>query len=180
MKVIRNSSETIEHSLPIILTGFMGAGKSTIGKLLAEKLKRPFLDTDRILEEQTGMTVGQYIRRFGEEAFRRQENRSLSLALGEESVVIATGGGAVLNKLNRKRMLQKGWVCWLKAPAAVILRRVDSVEGRPLLEGKNDLQRVAKILADRNPYYEECHCQIDTTFKKPEQVLEEILQHYEE
>src|SRR3989338_6665154 len=104
-----NNFSPIKMASHIILTGFMGVGKTTVGQLLANRLGRPLIDTDQKLEEQTGMPVGPYIRRFGLQAFRRWENRLLNLAFGSESAVIATGGGAVLSSLNRKRMLQHGW-----------------------------------------------------------------------
>lgn len=158
----------------IILTGFMGAGKTTIGKLLATAINYQFVDTDAELEDQSGLTVEQYIHRFGEEAFRRQETRILNLALQEDKVVIATGGGVVLSRFNRKRMLYSGLVCWLKAPFTLLKKRIGSFEGRPLLQQDKDDQAIRQRLIKRLPFYENCHYVVDTTFKNVEQVLEEL------
>lgn len=178
MKAIALPFVNIKDRPHIILTGFMGAGKTTVGQLLAERLERPFVDTDRHLEAQTGMPAGQYMRRFGEVAFRKIESRCLNVALQSEPAVIATGGGTILSRFNRKRMLVRGWVCWLATPAVVLERRLKNLEDRPLLVGKDPKVALKKMLWERIPLYEECHHHIDTAFKTPQQVLEEIVKTY--
>jgi len=179
MKTIVLPSINIKDRPHILLTGFMGAGKTTVGSLLATQLKRPFIDTDAEVQRQTGMTAAQYIRRCGEAAFRQMESRFLNQALMEGPSVIAPGGGAILNRFSRKRMLARGFVCWLSAPVAVLLRRLESSQDRPLLAGPDPKKKIQKLLWERIPLYEESHYQLDTSFKKPEQISEEIVRYYE-
>lgn len=159
---------------PIILTGFMGCGKSTVGRLLAKKMQRRFEDADMVIEQQTGMTIPQIFEQEGEEFFRRMEARALSSLLEDSSLVLATGGGAVLQQENRELFMRKGVVVFLKAEPAVIYKRVSENNLRPLAKGKS-LEELAQMYQSRMPYYEECHICYEVTKKTPLQCVNELL-----
>ena len=158
----------------IILTGFMGVGKSTVGKLVAQKLNLPFVDLDAEIAKSTGMPVDFYIHRFGVEAFRRWERRLLGQALRQQASVLVPGGGIVMDPENRKKMKQFGLVVWLKAPKKVLLERLQD-QLRPLLAERDRGAQMERLLKERWPYYQECTCAVETTFLKPEQVADEVV-----
>lgn len=160
----------------IILTGFMGVGKSTVGPRVAERLGLPFIDLDADIARATGLACDFYIRRFGLEAFRKWERRLLTHALRQPPLVLIPGGGIVLDMDNRRQILQKGVVVWLKAPKRVLLERLHN-EVRPLLTEKDRSEQIEQLLKDRWPYYQECHHSIETAFLNPDQVAEQIISY---
>ncbi len=155
----------------IILTGFMGTGKSTIGKLLAEKLNRSFVDTDVEIVRQAKKTIPEIFERDGEAAFRQLERRVCRFLAGQRGYVIATGGGMLVDEGNRVVMLASGLVICLNAsPEAIHQRlRTDETE-RPLLKG--DWQA---LLEKRRDSYDMIPHQIDTTARTPAQIVEDII-----
>lgn len=157
----------------IILTGFMGSGKTTVGKILAQKLSLPFVDLDEAVEKQTGLAPQFYIPRFGEAAFRRVEKICLQSTLETASCVLATGGGIVLDRQNRTRMLQKGWVVWLDVPLGVLRRRLSSARNRPLWVPKE----IPKMYAQRQKGYRQCHFRVEGD-REAEAIAISILKRY--
>lgn len=156
----------------IILTGFMGTGKSTVGRLLAEELQRPFVDIDSLIAAREGKEISEIFASRGEAYFRRVETSTLREILQKEGQVIATGGGALLQ--NRELLLSGGHLLCLTAPLAEILRRLENEGGRPLLKGSLE-EKARGLLAERREIYQEVPWKIDTGGKAPRQVAEEIL-----
>ena len=160
----------------IILTGFMGCGKTTVGKLLARQLRYVFVDTDQLIEERRGMSVQQIFATEGEASFRRLEE-AIAHQLGTgEGQVIATGGGLMVNPENARILEANGAIFCLTAPAEVILQRVSkSARGvRPLLAAPDPLSRIVQLIFERQHAYGR-FTQIDTSGKRPQEVMLDIM-----
>lgn len=162
----------------IILTGFMGTGKTAVGLILARRLKKRFLDTDALVEQLTGLAVPEIFELHGETFFRDRESAVIA-ALDRYppgSLVVATGGGAVLRKRNRQILQRSGFVVLLTASPAAILRRIGSDPGRPLLRGSNSpAEMVLFLLKKREPYYRGYQLKVDTTAVSPAKAAAEII-----
>ena len=156
----------------IVVTGFMGTGKSTVGKLLADKLGRPYLDTDEEIVRRIGMSIPEVFQRDGEERFRHIERRMCRFLAAQGGYIISTGGGMLVDDSNREVMLASGFVVCLSATPEAIAERLktDKTE-RPLLKGD-----WRGLLAKRKPAYLEIPNQVDTTGKTPEAIANEIIQ----
>ena len=139
----------------LFLVGLMGAGKTTVGKLLAEEMGWDFLDCDAVLEQRTGRCVSALFDAEGEESFRRREKHLLAELAAGERKILATGGGAVLDPENRELMRQQGRTAYLHAPVPVLARRVGSGDGRPLLRGAAPEEVLARLAAERDNLYRE-------------------------
>lgn len=164
---------------PIVLTGFMGSGKSTLGRRLARRMHLPFFDMDAVIEQREGCSVSQLFARRGEETFRQLETALLKEMLKQSDCVIATGGGTMLRKENRSAALQQGIVVFLKAGEETVYERVSRNNRRPLAQGKSK-EELAELYRSRLPYYEECHICLEEGKKNPEQCaawLEEQIRH---
>jgi len=162
----------------IILTGFMGTGKTAVGEALAKRLGYKFLDTDLMVEEETGKTITEIFDKEGEAAFRVHEKKMVKKALGKEKVVVATGGGAIVDPENLKLMKEKGFVVGLSSAPEVILERISKMDTRPLLKSdasKDRLKKIEALLSERSPYYREAQKIVDTTRKQVEETVDEIL-----
>jgi shikimate kinase len=139
----------------VLLVGMMGSGKTTVGRLLAERLGWPHLDSDEMIEAATGRSVPDILRTDGEAAFRAEESKVLAQAVtSDDPAVVSVAGGAVLAAENRSRLKAAGPVVWLRAEVATLAERVGDGRGRPLLEDdrKGALQR---LYAERRPLYAE-------------------------
>jgi len=158
----------------IILTGFMGTGKTTVGKLLAEWLQRPFIDTDALIVERDGRSIADIFAQDGEAAFRAWE-RTVALELAQrQGLVIATGGRLMLDEANAAALSASGQVFCLTAVPQTILARVQDDTKRPLLDVPNPAERIALLLATRREGYGRFP-QISTDGKTAEQVTTEII-----
>ncbi len=155
----------------IVITGFMGTGKSTVGKLVAEKLDRHYLDTDEEIERRIGMSIPEVFQRDGEDRFRHIERRMCRFLAAQGGYVISTGGGMLVDESNRDVMLASGFVVCLNATPEVIASRLktDKTE-RPLLKGD-----WRALLVKRQAAYGEIPNQIDTSGKTPEIIADEII-----
>ncbi|RJG26035.1 shikimate kinase [Paenibacillus thiaminolyticus] len=163
----------------IVLIGFMGTGKSTVGTQLAEQLKLRFCDLDEEIVSRTGQSIPDIFAERGEAYFREQEGRILSLLLGEEAPkIIATGGGAVLKEENRKRMKEQATVIHLTAEEATIVERVRQDRNRPLLQGDVE-ERVRRLMAERRGLYDFAHLCVPTDSESVEQLCARILAYME-
>jgi 3-dehydroquinate synthetase/shikimate kinase len=158
----------------IVLVGMPGSGKSTVGRLVAERLGRPFIDTDELFEQLHGTPVPDYLRRHGEPAFRAAEAAAVSEACATRGAVIGAGGGAILDPLNRWALWHHGMVAWLDAtPAALVSRlEVDPV-ARPTFQPYDEGQ-LAAVLADRLPFYRAADLQLDAG-RAPDRLADELL-----
>ena len=157
----------------IILIGFMGTGKSTVGRRLAKRLEWDFLDTDAEIEELTGLSIPEVFKKHGEKRFRSEELLLVQHLPEKKHVVIATGGGMIVNPENRAVLEKSGCIISLYAPVDVILERVGSRSDRPLL--KRSLDEIEELWQKRQPVYEDADYIVDTTNKTVEEVEEEIL-----
>lgn len=137
----------------IILVGFMGAGKTTVGKALAKNLGWRFFDSDIEIEKKTGVSVATIFEIEGEAGFRRREAEMLENLCELEHVVLATGGGVVTNPTNRERLKAAGNVIYLRARPEHLYARVRHDKARPLLRVENPLQKIRELLGERDAYY---------------------------
>lgn len=159
----------------IILTGFMGCGKTTVGKLLAEELDYRFIDTDQLIEQKFGMTVPEIFSTHGEACFRNAEKQIAAELSKSGGQVISTGGGLMLDPENKKSLGASGRVVCLIATPEEIYRRISTADQteRPLLEAENPLERINELISERRKGYEQFH-QIDTTGKSPGDIVQTI------
>jgi shikimate kinase len=161
----------------VVLIGMMGAGKTTVGRRLAARLGRPFLDSDEVIESRTGRTVAEIFAAEGEPAFRRVETEVLVDMLDDGApAVIAAAGGAVLDEQNRDRMRERGTVVWLRADPELLVERVRGGTHRPLLDDDPDgtLRRLAR---QREPLYATtAHETVDVGGSAPDAVVEDVLE----
>jgi shikimate kinase len=147
----------------IFLVGMMGAGKTTLGRALAQRLRREFVDTDRILVERTGVPVNTIFDIEGEEGFRRRESCILAEVAAGEDLVVATGGGVVLSAANRDLMRSHGTVVYLRARLESLWERTRHDTWRPLLKTPDPRATLAELLEAREPLYREvAHVVVDT------------------
>jgi shikimate kinase len=159
----------------IILTGFMGTGKSAVGKLLAERLGWEFFDTDDIIQNETGFSIATIFAKKGEAHFRALEAKAVALLGLLDKAVIACGGGVVLNSQNMDELEKNGIVVCLTAAPEVIFERVKNDTGRPLLKTKEPLQKMRDLLSERESCYRRCHVTLDTGKLSIIDVVEKIL-----
>lgn len=159
----------------IVLIGFMGTGKSVVGKALAQRLGRPFVDVDDVIEQEAGRPIRKIFAGEGEAAFRQTERAVIQRVTQRDDQVIATGGGAVMDDGNVAALKQHGWLVWLTAGPDVIVQRVGDVASRPLLNVQDPKARVAELLALRQATYAKADAVVDTSSRTIEEVVEEIL-----
>ena len=161
----------------IILVGYMGCGKTTVGKNLARICEMAFLDTDELIEEQQGRTISEIFATDGEAVFRDMETQALKemLKKKKEGFVISTGGGMPVREENRTLLMQLGKVFYLKAEPETIYERVKGDTKRPLLQCENPLNRIQEMLAQREPAYEETSHHVIAVGEKRQQELAEYI-----
>lgn len=159
----------------IALIGMMGSGKSTIGKLLAEKLNLKFYDTDEEIIKLTNYSINQIFEEFSEQTFRTMEHIVLAKILNSDNQIIATGGGIIKRKENQE-LLKDTITIYLKANNETLLERVRNDSSRPLLNTKNLFLTIQSILYEREPLYEQAKIIIDTTNKTQDEVVNEIIE----
>ena len=162
----------------LILTGFMGVGKSTIGPLLASRCNLPFVDSDFQFEKEFKLSPSSYIHRFGIAPFRRWEKQFLRKTLLQEPLVLATGGGMVLQEPNLKWMLVKGYVVWMDVPLPLLLQRLGKKGSRPMLPSPLNLENLENLFWTRKPFYKKCNLRMCNAFESPEKVANQIYQRY--
>lgn len=178
-----NSHETIHISIPeklparFYLTGYMGAGKTTVGKILARSIHYQFIDTDRELVKRFKKPMRRIFSEEGEAAFRQAE-LDLIYELGqEEGLVISTGGGTLVRDNTLKAALETGTLIYLKAPVDVLFERVIfSPKDRPMIDVPNAEQVFTDRFKQREPYYIQAHIHVDSDRKHPQRVIEQILE----
>ncbi|MBI5666626.1 MAG: shikimate kinase [Chloroflexi bacterium] len=158
------------------MTGFMGTGKTTVGQLVADRLGRPFMDTDAEIVHRMGMSIPEIFAKEGEAGFRHIERRLCRFLAAGRGLVIATGGGTLVDAGNREVMLASGVVvCLTATPEAIEARLKEDSGERPLLRGN-----WRALLEQRRAAYDAIPVQIDTTDKTPAQVAQEVVERWQQ
>lgn len=163
----------------IFLIGPMGAGKTTIGKQLARHLKMDFYDSDRVIEEKTGVDIALIFEKEGEAGFRLREEKTLDELTQLNNIVLATGGGAVLKKANRINLINRGTVYYLNSTIPDLISRTSKDKKRPLLHGKESPKDIiTRLIKERDPYYRETADHIiNTSNSSIQNIIKAIIQH---
>lgn len=159
----------------VILTGFMGTGKSSVGTVLAQSLGYRFVDLDALIVAETGTTINEIFTRHGESFFRSIESAMVKRLTNESHLVVSTGGGVVLDPENRRLLRSTGNVVNLTATPETIRQRLLSESDRPLMKNGKSLEKITAMLAEREQCYADADIRIDTTGKKVEDIVAEIL-----
>ena len=170
----------MKQSENIYLVGLMGAGKTTIGRQLARTLKMPFYDSDKAIEERTGVDIPTIFEFEGEEGFRNREQKMLQQLTEIKGIVMATGGGAVLREENRKLLSENGFVIYLHCDVDKLLERTRRDSQRPLLNTQDPKERLEMLFEQRKPLYTAiADFTIDTGVLQRRDVVTQILDVYE-
>jgi shikimate kinase len=159
----------------LVLVGMMGAGKSTIGRRLAARLRLPFLDADIEIERARGMTIPEIFETHGEDYFRDGEARVIARLLANGPCVLATGGGAFMRAETRDRIRDKAVSIWLKADADTIMKRVRRRADRPLLQTADPEATVNRLLSEREPVYQTADLTISSRDVPHERIVDECI-----
>jgi shikimate kinase len=160
----------------IVLTGFMGTGKTAVGRELSRRLSMQLVDIDAEIEEDQKLSISDIFRKFGEKYFRDVETRVIKRFAAEKNLIISTGGGAVLREENMEALRENGIVFCLDAHPETILERTNRSEDRPLLRTEDPMAKIKELLNFRRPFYEKAGTLIDTEGKTPLQIAEEIVE----
>jgi len=158
----------------IILVGFMGTGKSVVGKLLAKKLGRDFLELDELIEAKEKMPIRDIFEKKGEPYFRLVEKDVVKEARLRKNTVISAGGGAIIDEDNLRNLKTSGTIICLRASPDTILKRTKNIKTRPLLNVPEPKKQIEELLKKREPYYNKADFSIDTDALSVEQVTSEI------
>lgn len=161
---------------PVVLVGLMGAGKSTVGRRLAQRMGLRFVDADDEIEQAAGMTIPEIFEKFGEAHFRDGERRVLQRLMAQPPQVIATGGGAFMNAETRDLIGRTGVSIWLKADLDTLVRRCAKRDDRPLLRGRDLRQRLSDLMGERYPVYAEADLTVESGGDAHEAVVDRIMQ----
>jgi shikimate kinase len=159
----------------VVLVGMMGVGKSTIGRRLSARLRLPFLDADGEIEAAAGMSITDIFENHGERQFRDGEARVIARLLDGGSVVLATGGGAVMREETRARIAEKAVSIWLKADADTIMKRVRRRADRPLLQTADPGATVERLILEREPVYQKADITIASRDVPHEKIVDECV-----
>jgi shikimate kinase len=159
----------------VVLVGMMGTGKTAVGRTLAKQLKRPFYDTDHLIEEREGRTIPAIFESNGEAYFRDVETAIIREVAARPSGVIATGGGALLRGENRVALKQRGVLVWLQADLETMVNRTKRRPTRPLLNVQDRRSQLAGLLAERTPMYAEADISVESTDRSVEAVAQLIM-----
>jgi len=158
----------------IVLTGFMGTGKTTIGNELAKRLHVRLVDIDEEIEKSLKISINDIFSIYGEQHFRDLETAMIKKLARDKNIIISTGGGAVLRDENMKALQENGIIFCLNASAETILERTSNSEDRPLLKVENPKEKINELLAYRRPFYEKAGIMIETDGKPPLEIAQEI------
>jgi shikimate kinase len=160
----------------IVLTGFMGTGKTAVGRELSRLLSMQLIDVDAEIEAGQKMTINEIFQRFGEKYFRDLETETIRRIVAGNNLIISTGGGAVLREENMEALRENGIVFCLDAHPETILERTNRSEDRPLLRTEDPMAKIKELLNFRRPFYKKAGTLIDPEGKTPLQIAEEIVE----
>lgn len=165
----------------IYLIGLMGAGKTTVGRQLARRLGRDFYDSDHEIVERTGVPIPTIFEIEGEDGFRRRESQTIEALSELRNIVLATGGGVVLDPENRRVLHDTGWVVYLNVPPLMLYQRTRNDRNRPLLQVEDPLARLEALHAQRDPLYREtAHWVVEGGQLQATGVVHHLLREYSE
>lgn len=157
----------------------MGAGKTTVGRQLAKRLGRSFLDSDHEIVARTGVPIPTIFEIEGEEGFRRREAQTIGEITEASDIVLATGGGVVINPDNRRRLHETGWVVYLDVPPALLYERTRHDRNRPLLNVPDPMARLEELYAARDPLYREiAHIVVDGSHLVASGIVQHLLREF--
>lgn len=162
-------------SRSIVLVGMMGAGKTSIGRRLANLLHLPFIDADAEIEKAANLTIPEIFEHYGEAHFREGEERVLARLLASGPAVVATGGGAFMSEETRQRCRENGITIWLKAEVPVLLERVHKKSNRPLLNHPDQGEVMRRLLAEREPIYRQADIMVASREGPHQAVIAEVV-----
>ncbi len=170
----------MDSSRNLVLVGFMGTGKSAVGRRVAALAAAPFLDMDAELERRAGKSIARIFAEDGEPAFRDQEARLAEEWGRKQGAVISCGGGVVLREANLRALGANGLLVCLTAPPDVILARTAHSKKRPLLADADPERKIRDLLAARAPYYAAIPVQFDTSGRTPEELAAQVLARWKQ
>lgn len=181
-RVVANNRDHVRDELnrllagrPIVLVGMMGAGKTTVGRRIAAKLDRHFIDSDEEVEKAAGMSIEDIFKLHGEADFRAGEAKVIARLLREEAIVLGTGGGAFINEETRNLIKTAAVSVWIKADFEVLLARVSRRSNRPLLKTANPRETLRKLMDQRYPVYAESDVTVLSRDVPQDQVANEVI-----
>ena len=177
---VQEQTESLEAGPPlpqrtIVLVGLMGAGKSTVGRRLANALHLPFHDADHEIETAAGCSISDFFERYGEPAFREGERRVISRLLTGQRHVLATGGGAFMDATTRALIKSQGLSVWLRAEIGLLMERVSKRPTRPLLKNADPRATMERLMAERYPVYAEADVTVESNGGPHDTVVQQIL-----
>ena len=176
MKASPDSPAGKEWDRPIVMVGMMGAGKSAIGRRLAQRLGLPFVDADAEIERAAGCSIEEIFAKHGEADFRDGERRVIARLLDTPACVLATGGGAFMDAETRSRIRARGISVWLKADLDTLVDRVSRRNHRPLLKNGDPRQIIERLIAVRYPVYAEADITVETGDAPPATTVERVVE----
>jgi shikimate kinase len=169
----------VENQRNIYLVGLMGAGKTTVGRQLARRLGRQFIDSDHEIVARTGVAIPTIFEIEGEDGFRRREAQTIAELTKVQGLVMATGGGVVLDPENCRRLHDTGWVVYLNVPPAMLYERTRHDRNRPLLQVADPLSRLEALHALRDPLYREvAHFVVEGSHLVASGIVQLLLREY--
>ncbi len=176
MSVRDDGQLTARLDRPVVLVGLMGAGKSTVGRRLARRLRLPFVDSDTAIEDAVGLPAGEVFQRYGEAEFRDGERRLVARLVDGGVRVIATGGGAYVNEETRRLLNERAITVWLDAPVDLLAQRTARrPETRPMLKDGDRTETLERLIGERGSKYAEAHIRIPSSGGSHAEVVEAII-----
>ena len=175
---IAKEAELVRQRLgqrPIVLVGLMGAGKTSVGRRLAEKLSIPFIDADHEIEAAAGKSIKEIFADHGEPYFREGERRVIQRLIGNGAQVLATGGGAYMNDETRERIQESGTSVWLRAALPILMKRVMKRQDRPLLQNENPEAVMRGLIDTRYPVYGLADVTVDSRDVQHGQMVNDVI-----
>jgi len=162
----------------LVLVGFMGTGKSAVGRILAQRLGREFVDVDTVIETDAARSIPCIFKEEGEDGFRKRERDAVRLVTARSGLVVATGGGVLLDPGNLRDLETSGEIVCLTATPTTVLARVGNDPNRPLLQGGDPLSIIRGLLAKRAPLYASIAWQVPTDGLTADEVADQVLAHF--
>lgn len=163
----------------LVLLGMMAVGKTTLGRILAEKLSMQFIDTDKNIEKENFMKIGKIFETKGELFFRKEEEKTVLNSLKKENCVIALGGGAFMNKTVREQILKSSISFWLKDDIKILNKRTKRNQNRPLLKDKDGEKKLSELYAQRKNIYKLAKYKIECNKQGKNSIVKKIMELYE-